>query len=171
MEKKITSHITKGLILVLLLIVIDVASTVLDFKFETWFKWLPTLFFCAAIIWACVNYANQMENNVTFGNIFAHGFKTSAVVACIMVLYVILSLYVLFPDQIDKGLEVARKQMEDQNIPEDKIDQNLAIGRKLAFPMTIIITVVGNLLVGAIASLIGGAVAKKNPPSPFQQQA
>ncbi|MBI3717918.1 MAG: DUF4199 domain-containing protein [Sphingobacteriales bacterium] len=171
MEKKVTSHVTKGLILALVLIVVDVAATVLNIKYETWFKWLPTLFFCIVIIWACINYANQMDNNVTFGNVFVHGFKTSAVIACIMVLYVILSIFVLFPDQIDKVLDVARKQMEEKNLPESNIDQGIAFTKKLYVPFAIGGAVIGSLLVGAIASLIGGAIAKKNPPSPFQQQA
>ncbi|MBI1781922.1 MAG: DUF4199 domain-containing protein [Sphingobacteriales bacterium] len=133
MEKKVTSHVTKGLILALVLIVVDVAATVLNIKYETWFKWLPTLFFCIVIIWACINYANQMDNNVTFGNVFVHGFKTSAVIACIMVLYVILSIFVLFPDQIDKVLDVARKQMEEKNLPESNIDQGIAFTKNFMY--------------------------------------
>lgn len=172
MEKKITSHITIGLILALVLIVVDVIASVAGFKFENWFKWLPTLFFCGAIIWACIKYANQMDNNVTFGNVFGHGFKTSAVFACIMVLYTILSVFIIFPEQIEQVLTVTRKQLEDKgNIPDSAVEQALSFTKRLYIPFAIIGVVIGSLLVGAIASLIGSAIAKKNPPSPFQQQA
>ena len=172
MEKKITTHITKGIVLALMLIVIDVIASVAGFKFETWFKWLPTLFFCGVIIWACINYANQMDNNVTFGNAFGHGFKTSAVAACIMVIYALLSVFLLFPEQKEQAMEVARKQMEEKgNIPQSSIDQGIDFAKRLYIPFAILGVVIGSLLVGAIASLIGAAIAKKNPPSPFQQQA
>lgn len=169
MEKKITTHITKGLILALVLIVIDVVATVTGIKYENWFRWLPTLLFCVAIIWACINYANQMDNNVTFGNVFVHGFKVSTVIACIMVLYVILSIFVLFPEQVDKAMEVARKQMEEKNVPDANIEQGIALGKKLFVPFAIGGAALGSVIVGAIASVIGGAIAKKNPQTPFQQ--
>lgn len=170
MEKKITTHITKGLILALILIIVDVIASVAGFKFETWFKWLPSLFFCGAIIWVCINYANQMDNNVTFGNVFSHGFKASAVTACIMVIYALLSVFLLFPEQKEQAMEMARKQMEAKgNIPEASIEQGLDFARRLYIPFAILGVVIGSLLVGAIASLIGAAIAKKNPPAPFQQ--
>jgi hypothetical protein len=170
MEKKITPHTTKGLLLALLLIIIDIVASIAGIKFETWFRWLPTLIFLAVIIWACINYANQMDNQLTFGNLFVHGFKTSAVVASIMVIYTVLSLYVIFPEQIEQGLEMARQQMEEKNIPQANIDQGLELARKFNVPFAIMGAIFGTLIVGAIGSLIGGAIAKKNPPSPFQEQ-
>lgn len=172
MEKKITTHITKGVVLALILIVIDVISSVAGFKFETWFRWLPTLLFCGYIIWACINYADQMNNEVTFGKVFGHGFRTSSVVASIMVIYVVLSLFIIFPEQKEQVVEATRKQLEDKgNVPQSAIDTALEYTRKLYTPIAIMSAIIGSLLVGAIASLIGAAIAKKNPPSPFQQQA
>jgi len=63
-----------------------------------------------------------------------------------------------------------RQGMEDQGkLDDDKIDQTVKM-----FSKNFILFVVGGalfmyLLFGVIASLIGAAITKKNPVSPFQQ--
>jgi hypothetical protein len=171
MENKITSALNKGVVISLILIVLDLISGFAHFKFESWFKWIPTLVLCAGVIWSCITYGKQNAGNVTFGNVFADGFKTSATVACFMFVYTILSIYVIFPETKDFALEQARKQMEEKgNIPQESIDQALAITRKLFAPLALGFSLVGTLIVGVIAALIGGAVTKKNPQTPFQNQ-
>jgi hypothetical protein len=46
----------------------------------------------------------------------------------------------------------------------------LGISEKFFLPFAIGGVLLSNVIIGAIASLIGAAVAKKNPQSPFQQQ-
>ncbi len=40
-------------------------------------SYIQYVFFIAGIIWACINYSNQLNGDVTFGNLFAHDFKNS----------------------------------------------------------------------------------------------
>jgi hypothetical protein len=171
MEKKVTSHITKGLVIALILFVLDIIAGFAHFKFATWWRWIPSIILLAAIIWACLNFAAQKNHDVTFGNIFGHGFKTSVVVACITIVFSLLSIFLIFPETKDVALEEARKQMEAKGtLSQDMIDQSLEITRKMFVPFAIIGVIVGSLIVGAIASLIGAAVAKKNPQTPFEKQ-
>jgi hypothetical protein len=131
---------------------------------------LPTIIFCGAIIWACINYANQMNNAVTFGNVFAHGFKTTAVVTCILIVYTLISIYLLFPNMKEIALEKARQQMEkNPDVSEEMADQAIAMTSRLFVPFAIGGALIGNLISGALASVLGAAFAKKNPPAPFQQ--
>jgi NADH:ubiquinone oxidoreductase subunit 6 (subunit J) len=122
------------------------------------------------LIWACISYGSQMANNVTFGSVFGHGFKTSVVIACITVVFTVISLTLIFPDTKEIALDQARKQMEEQGKPEQVIDQGMEIARKGFMTFAILGVVVFTLLVGAIASLIGAAVTKKNPVTPFGNQ-
>jgi hypothetical protein len=169
-DNKVTTPLTKGLIISLIVIVIDIIASFAGFRFETWYTWVPTLIFCAAIIWACINYANQMNNAVTFGNVFAHGFKTTAVVTCILIVYTLLSLYLLFPDTKEVALEKARQQMEkNPEVSEEMIDQAMEMTNRLFVPFAIGGALIGNLISGALASVLGAAFARKNPPAPFQQ--
>ena len=170
MEKKVTSHITAGLVVSLILIVLDLIAGFAGFKFAIWFRWIPTLILCIGIIVVCIYHSNQKNNYVTFGNVFAFGFKTSAVIACLMLIYTLLSLFVIFPETKDIAIDEARKQMESQgNLSEDQIDQPIGMTQKFFLPFAIGGTVIGTLIVGAISALLGAAFAKKKPVSPFDQ--
>ena len=84
-------------------------------------------FFLAGIIWACISYSKQINANVTFGNLFAHGFKTTAVIIVIMFVYTIVALKVLFPDMVDKSMAMTRQKMEASgkaNRQPDRPDNN-----------------------------------------------
>jgi hypothetical protein len=170
MEKKVTTHITKGLIISLVMIVMDLVSGFANFKFEVWYRWIPSLVLLAALIWACVSYGAQMEHKVTFGNVFVHGFKASSVTACILVIYSLLSVYLIFPETRDQATELARKSMEQKNLSPEAVEQGLEISRRLFLPSVLAGAILGTLLVGVIASLIGAAVTKKRPPSLFESQ-
>jgi len=170
MEKKVTTHVTKGLVIALIFIVLDLVLFFAGLKLESWVGWVTALLTIGAYIWACISYANEMNNAVTFGNVFAHGFKTSAVVACIFFLYTLLFLYVIAPEFIDqvmqKQIEEAEKAGSMQEINEDA----MALGKKIGKIMALVVSIIGTLFIGVIGSLIGAAIAKKNPPTPFSTQ-
>jgi uncharacterized membrane protein YciS (DUF1049 family) len=171
MEQKVTSTISKGLIISLILIVLDLVGHYAHLILNDWFKWIPTLILCIAIIWSCISYASQMNGNVTFGNTFAHGFKVSATVACITFLFTLISLYLLFPDFVNQIVDKAVDQMHQQGkLTEDQIQQAIPMIKKFT-PITIIAgSIIGTLIVGVIAALIGAAVAKKNPQASLDNQ-
>ena len=170
METKITSHITKGLLLALVLIILSVVSHLMKFDLESWFGWVNIIIFIAVIIWAVILYGKQMDDNVTFGNLFAHGFKVTAVTICIVFVFTVLSVYVLFPETIDqfmqKGIEEAKKQGK---ITDEQIQQGGDMMKKIITISKLAGSLFINAVLGAIGSVIGAAVAKKNPQSPFQQ--
>jgi hypothetical protein len=172
MENKIMTPATKGLIIGLVLIAVSVSMQLLITDLETLQKlnWVSFLLIIAGIVWACFSYAKEMNGNVTFGNIFAHGFKTTAVLTIIMVAFTVLSFTVLFPEMKDKAIELARTQMEAKGeLSETQIDQAVSMTEKFFMPFAIGGVIIAYLVMGAIASLIGAAIAKKNPnPQPFQ---
>lgn len=111
-----------------------------------------------------------MNNQVTFGNVFAHGFKMSAVIAVILIIWSVLSILVIFPEIKEKAIETARQQMEDGGkMSESQIDQALEITRKFFMVFVIGGALLGTLIIGAIASLIGAGIAKKKPVNPLDQ--
>ncbi len=172
METKAMSSTMKGLIISLILIVIGVATYLLapELQQNRTVQLISSLLIVAGIVWATMQYGKDMNGNVTFGNLFAHGFKTTAVVTVIMVVYTLLALTVIFPEMKDKAIEAAQTQMEKEGkLSEAQIDQALAMTRKLFMPFAIGGVVVVYLLFGALGSLIGAAIGKKNPnPQPFQ---
>jgi len=111
-----------------------------------------------------------MNGNVTFGNVFAHGFKTTAVVAALLAVYTFIAVKFLFPDIVDKSLAMAKKEMEEKGtLSDEQMEQALSMVRNFFVPFAIGGILVMFAIIGAISSLIGAAVAKKNPKDPFAQ--
>lgn len=171
MEKKITPPWMKGLIISLILIVF---SLVLYFTGQSQNKslgWIQFVLIIAGLIWACTDFAKQKEGNVTFGNVFGHGFKTTAAIVVIFVLYTVVSVKFLFPEMVDQAMEQARKEMESKgSLSDEQINQGLGMVKKFFIPFAIGGIILMFAIVGAIGSLIGAAVAKKNPNyTPLEQ--
>ena len=168
MEKKVTSHIVKGLVISLVILVVTLTAHFTDQSQETWAKWIPNILLFAGIIWACINYGNQMNNNVTFGNVFAHGFKVSAVVTVFTIIFSIVFI-LLMPEVKEKAFETAREQMEKGGqMSDSQIDQAIAMTQRLFYVFLIGGIILMYLIIGCIASLIGAALAKKEPRTPFE---
>jgi len=169
-ETKIMSPQIKGLLIALVVIILGIIGYFTGLGFSTtWYNWVVNLVLLAAIIFACVHFANQKEGFVTFGNVFLHGFKISAVVTIIMLVYTLLAFTVLFPDMKEKIFEMQAAQMEKQGMDEDKIEQATSVMKNFFWPLTIGVTIFGTLIWGAISSLIGAAVAKKKKFNPLDQ--
>ena len=169
MEKQITSHIIKGAILGGISILFSIIIYVFNLYTTQWLSWISYAILIGGIIYGNILFANQNDNNVSFGNIFAHGFKTTAVVIVISVLYTVLSLFI-FPDMVDKIIEISRTAMaKNPQMTDEMIDQAITMTKKLFLPFAIAGAIFGTGFLGAIGSLIGAAVAKKNPVDPFKQ--
>ncbi|HUZ58904.1 MAG TPA: DUF4199 domain-containing protein [Hanamia sp.] len=163
MEQKITTPITKGILISFILIVIGLAIYFLDMSQNKAMQWVGYIVFIVAIIWSVSSYGKQIDFNSTFGNYFAHGFKVTAIVTLFMVIFTVIFIY-LFPDIKEKGMEAARKSMEAKgNLTSEQITQALVYTQKFFMVIVIISALLGYLFLGAIASLIGAGVTKKDP--------
>lgn len=171
MENNITSHIIKGSILAAIGILFSIVIYVFNLFELTWLSWINYLIFIGGLVYGAILYSNQSNNNVTFGNLFAHGFKTTAVVIVITVVYTVISMKFLFPDMVDKIMEISRKKMEENpQMTDEMIEQALTMTKKFFFPFAIGGAIIGTGILGALGSLLGAAIAKKNP-NPFQDGA
>ncbi|MEI6189660.1 MAG: DUF4199 domain-containing protein [Chitinophagia bacterium] len=170
MENKITSHIVKGSILSGIAILMSIIVNVFNLYEVSWVNYINYAIMIGGLIYSCILFANENDNKVSFGNIFAHGFKTTSVVIVITVIYTFLSLKLLFPDMQDKILEISRKKMaENPQMTDEMIDQAIAMTKKFFLPFAIGGAIIGTGFIGAISSLIGAGVAKKIPVDPFAE--
>ncbi|HXS57091.1 MAG TPA: DUF4199 domain-containing protein [Hanamia sp.] len=163
MEQPITTTSTKGVVIALILVVLALASYFLDMKANGPLQWLGYAVFIGGIIWSIMSYGKQINHNSTFGNYFAHGFKVAALVTAIMIIYVIAFIFI-FPDFKEKAIDEARKSMEAKNnLTQEQITAGLDMTRKFFMVFLVGGTLLGYLFFGALASLIGAAVTKKEP--------
>ncbi|HEX8355776.1 MAG TPA: DUF4199 domain-containing protein [Segetibacter sp.] len=170
MEKKVTTPAIKGIIISLILIVFALALQFLDLSKNKALSSIQFVLFIGGVIWSAISYAKQMDGNVTFGNVFAHAFKVTAAITAIMIVFTVISIKFISPEQLELGMQEARASMEEKNLSDDQIETSIGIARKFAVPFAIGGVLIMFMLVGLIASLIGAAVAKKKPRDPFVQQ-
>ena len=169
-ENKIMSPQIKGLLIALIVIILGIGGYYSELGFSNWFNWAVNGVMVVAIIIACIHFANQKEGYVTFGNVFMHGFKISAVIAAIVLVYSVLAFTVLFPDMKERMFEMQQAQMEKSGLDGDKLEQAMTMMKKYFMIGVVLGVIFGTLILGCIASLIGAAVAKKKPINPLTQQ-
>lgn len=158
------SPILKGVIITVAIIAFAVITALMGIEKSKSLGWIQYVLIIGGIIWACVSFSSQMESNVTFGNVFAHGFKVTAVVTSLFIVYMALALTFIFPEVKDQAINVMRTEMAKQpNYNEAQADKIVGITQKYFVLFTAGGTLVLFLILGAIASLIGAVVAKKNP--------
>ena len=171
METKIVQPWMKGLILVLITTTYGIALYLMDLWQNKSLGYVSYVVILGGIIWSCIYYAQQMNGNVTFGNVFAHGFKVTASLIVITVVFTFLEVKIIFPEMVDKIIDIAAKDMDkNKNLNESQIKSALDMTRKFMIPFMIGGIILGYGIFGAISSAIGAGIAKKNPnPTPFEQ--
>ena len=163
MEQKITSTTTKGLVIGLILVIISLATYFTKMDLNGPVKWIGFVVFIVGVIWSVYSYGKQLNYDSTFGNYFAHGFKVSAVVTLITIIYLVIFV-ILFPDFKENILDQTRIGMRQKNnMTEEQISQAMEITKKFFMVGLLGFTLVGYLIVGAVSALIGAAVTKKEP--------
>lgn len=171
MKQKVFTPAAKGIVIALILIVFGLAIYFSGRMENKGMGAIQYIILLVGVIVSCIIYAKQMNGNVTFGNVFAHGFKTTTVVTVLICLYTIISMKFIFPGVLEKGFEEVRKNMEQQgNLSKEQIEQNLATGKKFAVPLALAGTLLFFGITGAIASAIGAGLSRKSSPSSFNQQ-
>lgn len=163
MEQKVTSTATKGVVIGLIMIVVALAIAFSGMEMNGPLQYIIYAVYIAGLIYSIHLYGKEIDHNSTFGNYFAHGFKIAALVTIIMIAYVIIFMYA-FPEFKEKAMDTARKQMAaNKNMTSDQVDKAMDITRRFFTVFLIGGALVGYLFIGAIASLIGAGVTKKNP--------
>ena len=163
MEQTVTSTTTKGLIIGLILIILALVTYFANIKVNGPVQWIGYAVFIGGIIWSVNSYGKQINYNSTFGNYFAHGFKVAAFVTAIMIIYIIIFI-VLFPAFKENAIDEARKSMQEKNnLTPEQISQGLEVTRKFFMIFLVGGTLIGYLIFGSIAALIGAGITKKEP--------
>jgi len=169
MEKKPMTAVTIGLILSLILIVLSLIINFTGMYLQSWHQYVGFVIIVGGIIWAVNNHGRETNYTTPFGRLFAFGFKVTAVVTCLMILYTMLS-GVLFPDVKEKIIEAARQQaLRQPGANEDQIEQGMNMFAKNYTLFMVMGFLFWYLIIGAISSLVGAAVTKKKPQNTFDQ--
>jgi hypothetical protein len=167
MEKKPTSSAVMGLLVGLALIVCSLVVLFGDFYTERWSQVLGFVILFGGIIFCVLLHAKEVDHRETFGGLFGFGFKTTAAATVVMIGFVILEGFI-FPDVKTRIIEMSRVEMsKNPNVSESQVEQSLQWMEKNFTLMIILSVLFWYLVIGAVASLIGAAAAKKRPVTTF----
>jgi hypothetical protein len=170
-ERKPITHITAGLLIAGLLIVFAIITNFLGFTQQKSLGYLLYIITIGLVMFFVRQYGNANNNTKSFGDLFAFGFKTTALFTSIYIIFLVL-FFLIFPDMKEKSLEMARHQMEQSsNVTDDQIDKGMEIAKNFFWVMLVAGTLFVFIIVGAIGSLLGAAITKKQPHNPFDQPA
>jgi hypothetical protein len=165
MEKKPTSSAVMGLLVGLILIVCSLVIYFTQLYLETWGQYIGFVLLFGVILVSVLLHSNEVAHQTTFGKLFGFGFKVTAAATVSMIVFVVLQ-GMIFPDIKTRFMEVAREgayKHPEAAANKDAIEQNLQMVEK-NFTFIIILGILfWYLVIGAIASLVGAAVAKKKP--------
>lgn len=161
MDNAVTTPGKKGLVIGLILAILGFTLFYLKIDRNSPLQYINYLIFISGIIWSVWYYGKQINYQSTYGNYFAHGFKTSAVVTIVIILCLVV-LILFFPEFKENTLAALQKTMQKGGIPEEVLKPTdpavdhfgvLLIGQ----------TMIVYLFFGAAAALIGAGITRKDP--------
>jgi hypothetical protein len=166
MEKKPTSATVMGLLLALILVVFSLVTYFANLYMEPYVAVLSGVLLFAGILITVLLHAKEVDHRDSFGNLFGFGFKATAAATVVMIAYGILQ-GVIFPDIKTRFLEAQRTaayERPEAAINREAIEKGLDMIDKNYTLMMVLGVIFWMLVIGALASLIGAAVSKKNMP-------
>ena len=169
-QTKPVSHVVAGLIIAAAVIVFSIILNFTGNAANSAGGMVSYLIIILGLAYFVRRHGKETNYTQTFGNLFSFGFKSTAVLTILFIVFLIL-FNLFFPEFKEKAMEIAHQRLEDQGkLTEDQIDKSLDIAKKYFWIFAIGGTMLGFIVVGAIGSLIGAAITKKRPNNPFEQQ-
>ncbi|MCD6065015.1 MAG: hypothetical protein K0R82_2926 [Flavipsychrobacter sp.] len=159
------THKMYGLFTALALVVIGLVLHFAGLSSEKWTGWLQYGVFLVGILLNASAFSKANDHHITFGNAFSSGFKMTAIVTLIMIAWTLISLQI-FPEIKEMALDIARTEMEKQNMGEEQTDKAIKMWEDNFTVLTIGVVLLTFMFWGLVFSLLGAAVAKKKPQQP-----
>ena len=169
MEKKPISTIVVGAIICLLMIIYTLILNLNNLQGNSQLSWISYIIVIAGICFFVVKYGKDRLGKVTFGNLFAYGFKSTAALIIFFIVFIII-FYLLFPEYKQQMLDIVKEKAMEKATAENRenIEKGVDMFSKFFWVGLIAGSMFSFALLGAIGSLIGAAVTKKDPN--FHQQ-
>jgi NADH:ubiquinone oxidoreductase subunit 6 (subunit J) len=163
------SHMIAGLIIAGVLILLSMGFHFAGIEQTGSIAFIPYIIIVGGLILFINMYGNAMNNHVSFGSLFAYGFKATAMLTLVMIFFTVI-FFLVFPEIKEKMFEMAREKMEESgNMAPSDIEKGLEVWSKFFWVLTIGGILLVYAIVGAIGSVIGAALTKKKPINPLDQ--
>jgi hypothetical protein len=126
-------------------------------------QFLPTVLMAAGVAIACMMFGADTRGTLGFGDIFAHGFKTTAVVTFLVAIYTFIMAKFVFPVSAHEIDEAVKSLVAQGNVMTPEARRMAEASAKKAWIIEVSGTIFATLITGLLGSLLGSALAKKKP--------
>jgi hypothetical protein len=163
---------TSGAILGAGLLIFTLILYMTNLTFSKGLGYISYLIIIGGIILGIKNFRDQEQQGfISYGRAVGAGVLTVVFASVIMAIFNFVLFKVIDPNLLEKGIEVARTQMMEKNLTDDQIEMALKMTRMIMSPaVMVIMTIIGNVFIGTIFSVIIAAFMKKDK-SIFNQPA
>jgi hypothetical protein len=121
--------------------------------------WGPRILLLAAVVGSVLDYRKK-SGDASFSNLFANGFRTTAVIAVLLAIFV--GVYIAFgPGVKEKFMAEAAASAAKEGYPQEVLKDAQETMRKMLVPMTRAGVVISILITGAIFSALSALILKK----------
>jgi len=159
------THMMYALVTGIIMIILGVILYMAGVAFKPGMQYVSDIPFLIGIIMNGMAFSKANDGFVTFGNVFSSCFKASAIITLMSLVWAFIAL-MIFPEMVDKGMEIAQQKMAEQGMSGEKMDQAMEMTKKYFKVFMIGGIVFGMMFYGLIFSLISAAIAKKKGPNP-----
>jgi hypothetical protein len=124
-------------------------------------KYLGYIPFLVCLFLAQKEFKDELGGYITFGEAFSAGFRYALFNGLLLAVFTYLYLAILSPDVFAKSMETARQGMVEKNMSDEQIEKAMGIATKFGPVFGAFFLAIWYAIVGAIVSLIGAAIFKK----------
>jgi hypothetical protein len=163
MNRKPTTPALKGLIVSAILVAYSIIIISMKLETNKDLGPVPYAILFGGTLFGSLYYAREMKGNVTFMEVFKHGFKMTTLIAAIAGFWILISLKYLFPHVLEQGMQLIKDNMMKGGKSKDEAEKFIASYRNGALAMSSIMTVVFYLIIGALGAVTGAVFSTKNP--------
>jgi len=164
MEKKPITNLNAAIVIFLLLVVFTLIINLGGFQGNPKLSWISYIIIIGGLMVFVNKYGKDMDNQVSFGNLFAFGFKTIAIVIIFFIAFSVL-FYLLLPEYKVQMQDIARQSALQKATPDNReqIEKGMEMFTRFFWPFLIGGILISFAILGAIGSLLGAAITKKQP--------
>ena len=164
MENQITSHVTKGLIIAGILIA-------MDWLLQQFYATVPDgvrymsrmVIVLVGVLASGIILLKQSGGTLSFGEVFSHGFKTTAVIAFLIAVYTFIAVKFIYPPPGPAEMAAAVKAIEQQgNTLHAEALQQATKAAANRWVIYVSLSIFTTLIPGLVGALASGGIAKKN---------
>jgi hypothetical protein len=152
-----------GVIIALAIIVFSLILFLLNMTQGSGLEYLTYLILFGGLFLAQTNYRNKyMGGYIEYGKAFTVGLLSCVFLSLIMGIYTFVFFRYIDPGAMEEAMTIAEQKMMDKGLSDMEIEQGMAIARKFSgVGMYTFMAVFGNILIGAILSLITAIFVKR----------